>query len=148
MLKNRIKTKCKDNRGQQLLEMCIALPVLIIIIGFLITGAQLMSAKLSTTHGCYEAARSAVVCTNYSDAKSNAVHVGEGMMNSALGNVTAENIDLDLSGAWQKGNFLTCRIKSSVIPLFPVLSMDDDGSISVVREKEVSSEISMMIENE
>ena len=140
--------KIKDQSGQQLLELCIVLPILIIILGFLITGGQLSMAKLTATHGAYEAARGAVVCTGLNEAKAVANSIGTRMMDSALGNVTADNIDLTVQGEWKKGNFLTCDIETKVTTLFPVIGIEDDGSFRIMREKEISSQISMMIENE
>lgn len=134
--------RLRNKKGQQLIEMVIVLPVIILCIGIIITAGQIIFAKMTCQLAAYEGARKAVVVENYSSAKSAASAKTNEMMKSAIGVSNIKTTFGASSGGWKKPNLLTYTVQADVKTLFPVIGPSKKFSSTTT----VKGSIVMMIE--
>lgn len=140
----KIRNKVKNKKGQQLVELVVILPVIILCIGFLITSGQLIFAKMTCQLAAAEGARKAVVISNYNTAKNTAISNSKQIMKTAIGvnqNTIKTNFSAS-SGNWKKPNMLTYSVSADVKTLFPVIGPDFKFQDTTT----VTGRITMMIE--
>lgn len=136
----------KNKKAQQLVEMAIILPVIIMCIGIIITSGQLIFAKMSCQLAAFEGARRAVVISNYNTAKNTAIQRSKDIMKTAIG-VNQNSIKTSFGaspGTWKKPNILTYTVEAEVRTLFPVIG----SNLKFSPTSKVSGYTAMMIERE
>lgn len=136
----------RDKKGQQLVEMAVILPILILCIGVLITSGQLIFAKMTCQLAAFEGARRAVVISNYTTARNTAIARSKEIMKNAIG-VNQSTVSTNFGSspsAWKKPNNLTYTVSGDVKTLFPVLG----PGFKFQETTRVSGSIVMMIERD
>lgn len=137
-----IKKSIKNKKGQQMVEMAVVLPILIICLGVLITAGQLIFAKMTCQMAAYEGARKAVVIDDYYQAKQTAIQKSSEVLKNGIG---LEDIQFNFGaspGSWTKGNYLDYSVSANVRTLFPI----PDSNFKANSKTRVSGRIVMMIE--
>ena len=81
----KIRKKVENKKGQQLVELIVILPIIILCIGIIITSGQLIFAKMACQLAAFEGARRAVVISNYTTAKNTAITRSKELMKTAIG---------------------------------------------------------------
>ncbi len=119
----KIRKKVENKKGQQLVELIVILPIIILCIGIIITSGQLIFAKMACQLAAFEGARRAVVISNYTTAKNTAITRSKELMKTAIG-VNQSSIKTNFgasSASWKKPNILTYSVSADVKTLFPVI---------------------------
>lgn len=141
---HRVRKKVKGKKGQQLVELIVILPIIILCIGIIITSGQLVFAKMSCQLAAFEGARRAVVISNYNTAKNTAINRSKQIMKTAIG-VDQSSVTTSFgasSSNWKKPNTLTYSVSANVKTLFPVIGPNFKFSNTT----KVTGSIAMMIE--
>lgn len=134
--------KLKSKEGQQMVEMAIVLPVILLCIGILISAGQLFFAKMTCQMAAYEGARQAVVMDNRNSAKQTAINTSKRIMKNGIG-VEGDSYSFNAS-SWNKGNHLTYTVSTNVKTLFPLIS----SNLEPYPSTPVKGNIVMMIERD
>jgi len=140
----KIRRKVANKKGQQLVEMVVILPIIVLCIGIIITAGQLIFAKMACQLAAFEGARRAVVISNYNTAKNTAIAKSKEIMKTAIG-VNQNTIKTSFgasANSWKKPNMLTYTVLADVNTLFPVIGPNYTFSGTTT----VSGTIVMMIE--
>ena len=134
----------KCEKGSFLVEFVMLMPVVILIIGFVMTVGQGMIAKNIVQNAAFQAARMAVVEQRYQDGHDKAVTTATDITNSIIGQ-NKQDLDVKLTtnaGGWKKGETATCTVSTTFKPLFPFLgqtSMPITGQMTVMIENDINS---------
>lgn len=133
--------KMRNKSGQAMVETAAVLPIIVVLLGCIITFGQIMFGKQVVQQAAYEGARKAVVETNFHAGKSVADAIARDMVNQgfALRNFRSE---FTTNGSWTKGNMLTYKVTAEAKTLFPIIG----SSFTSSRLTPVSGVITMMIE--
>lgn len=135
-----IINKIKSKKAQQMVEMAVVLPVIILCIGILITCGQLIFGKMTVQMAAYEGARKAVVISNANTAKNTAINASTQVLKNGI---AMQNYNFSFQhGGWSKGNYLTYTVSADVKTLFPVINT----SFKANSTTNVKGHIVMMIE--
>lgn len=140
---NRLLHIGRSQKGQQLVEFALILPVIILCLGVIITAGQLLYGKMVCQMAAYEGARKAVVTPPSADPKSVAIEKAKDI-------ISKNGISLSFVGVdwkpdmWKKGNLLDFAVTGSVRTLFPI----PDTNFKFHTDVPVKGQIRMMIEND
>lgn len=112
--------KRKKTKGQAVVEMICCLGLYFFLIGFMITGFQLMHNKMVYSLAAYEGVRTAVA---YNTSTRNYDIAGgyQRAMDVVVNQIgdTNGNVDVDFTVS---GNYITCTVRGDVKYLFPMIS--------------------------
>lgn len=123
--------KLKSKKAQQMVEMALILPVIIMAIGIMITAAQLGFAKNTCQQAAYEGARKAVVMDNVPAARAAANDTAKAILNNGFGiDMATFTPTFSPQGGWTHGTHLHYSVKVNVKTLFPVLNTNFTASSS------------------
>lgn len=132
--------KIKSKKAQQLVEMAVVMPVILICIGVLVTCGQLIFGKMTVQMAAYEGARKAVVLNSETTAKKTAINASSQVLKNGI---AMQNYKFSFQhGGWTKKNNLTYTVSADVKTLFPVINT----SFKTNSTTTVKGHIVMMIE--
>lgn len=99
----------------ELLEAAITLPIILFMLGFLINLFQIAQCEQRLIYSTYFCGRAACVAYDQNEAKT------------AIDNTLAEIVsdgslqaDIQVNGAWMKGNFVVVTVSQNLNPVFGV----------------------------
>lgn len=120
------KSLMKKKKGQAMIEMVCVLGLYLFLIGFMISGFQLMYNKMVYSMAAYEGVRTAIAYNptkggyDLTTAKARA----RDMIQNQIGN-TAGPVKVDIIS---DGDYYKCTVTANVKFLFPIINPDGIGS--------------------
>lgn len=139
MMKRYFKRK-KNKSGQALVEFILTLGMYFFLIGFMITGFQVMYTKMVMSISAYNGVRYASVYgANINTAKKQAEDTMK--LNAFKGNSTS-NIKVDITRL--TSDFIQCKVSAKVNYLFPII--DPNNPVSSIKDKTLSTQFTMRVE--
>ncbi|QQE74605.1 pilus assembly protein [Brevibacillus composti] len=93
----------RDERGSQILELILVLPLLWLLFIFSFDQFSILYNRQKVLAAAYEAGRIAAVQPNYGLAEYHAIRMGEAELQQGIG-MTQSGIRLYVHGGWKKGN--------------------------------------------
>lgn len=129
--------KRKKRSGQAMVEFAFVMGLYLFMIGFMLSGFQLMHAKIVMDIGAYNGARYASL---YKSDKVTAKQEAESVLElNSFKDVTTSKVNFKITD-----NFTTCEVYQDIHLLFPVL--DPNTAVTVMSEKQLKT--SFTIRNE
>lgn len=107
-----------------MVEMAFILPLVVFLVGMLITSAQLFYGKMTAQMAAYTGARAAIVMETKSQAKRIANEEASEILENGIGLVRAQDNFNFSVGAWEQGSELTYTVTTHVKTLFPVINTE------------------------
>jgi Flp pilus assembly protein TadG len=120
------KPLIKRKKGQAMVEMVCVLGLYLFLIGFMITGFQLMYNKMVYSMAAYEGVRTAIAYNpstssyNIAEAKARAQDIIKNQIGDTKGPVKVDIVP--------KGDYFECTVEADVKFLFPIINPDGIGS--------------------
>lgn len=116
----------RKKKGQVMIEMVCVLGLYLFLIGFMITGFQIMHDKMVYSMAAYEGVRTAIAYNpvkkgyDVAGAKARAQKIIDSQIGENIGNVKI-NIT-------SNGNYYTCTVEGTVKFLFPIINPNGLGA--------------------
>lgn len=117
-----------NKKGQSLVELAVSLPLIVLIIGFIITAGQLLNAKQLCQQAAFQGARLYAVGGD----KANAEAAASQILDQVIG---GSNPKVTVNGAQSFGAHITCETSIDIVPLFPLKTGPITGKITLMYEK-------------
>lgn len=141
MFKVLAKRKRTRKKGQAMVETIMVLGLHLFLIGFMITGFQLMHNKMVYSMAAYEGVRTAIAYRpgfGYSEglAKARAKQITSNQMGQTT---TTPNVNCNSSG-----DYYTCTVEAEVKFLFPLIN---PNTLTSKTKHKVSASFTMRKEN-
>jgi len=116
----------KKKKGQAMVEMICVLGLYLFLIGFMITGFQLMYNKMVYSMAAYEGVRTAIA---YNPSKKGYDTAGgkaraQDIVKKQIGD-TKGPVKVNIAS---KGDYFECAVEANVKFLFPIINPDGIGS--------------------
>ncbi|MBL4952121.1 pilus assembly protein [Neobacillus sp. YIM B02564] len=125
----------KSKKAQSLAEFALILPVMVMLIGMIISGGQLMFSKLTMQMAAYEGARVGVTQPDLATAQTQGKTTIKNFVKK-LPFIEESEVKADISApnGWVKGEPLDVNITYNMKTLFPVpgTNWDRSGSSATV----------------
>lgn len=111
------RLKNKKNKGQAMVEFIAVLALYYFLIGFMITGFQIMHNKMVFNMAAYEGVRSSIVYNGGKYQTALGLSRAESMLQHVVG-ADPKNITVDIKNG---GDTSTCRVSGKINYLFPLI---------------------------
>lgn len=117
------KYKFKNRKGQVMVEFVLVLGIYLFLMGFMITGFQIMHNKMVFNMAAYDGVRRAVVLNPLTDSYdiSGAKSDAKNILEHAIG---VDNVEVKI---YSHGDYFTSTVSGRVKYLFPIISPDGVG---------------------
>jgi Flp pilus assembly protein TadG len=124
-----------------MVEAAIIVPIIVLLLGCIVTFGQIIFGKQVVQQAAYEGARKAVVNTSAQAGRSIADSTAQAMLRQGLALKNFRS-SFTTNGPWKKGNLLTYTVTADAKTLFPIIN----SKFKPNSQTPVTGKITMMIE--
>lgn len=136
----------KSKKAQAMVEFALILPIVIVTIGILFTGGEMLFTKMALQMAAYEGARAGVTMPDASQGSTEARNKVKSFVSEKAAFIDSNNLvinAIDTSGAWKKGQPFKVTVSYDLPTPFPIPNTKwTNGSTSTI-----TGEIQLAIEN-
>lgn len=134
----------RGKRAQSMVEFALVMPILVFLIGGMLTGGQMLFTKLNMQMAVYEGGRIGVTQPNLSAATTEATNKVKSFLTNKSGLIQPNSVTVTTGApsGWKKGANFTVKATYQATPIFPVPGIWNKGSSTKIEEQ-----ITMAIEN-
>ncbi|QUH22020.1 TadE/TadG family type IV pilus assembly protein [Alkaliphilus sp. B6464] len=114
----------RTRKGQVMIEFVLILGIYLFLIGFMISGFQIMHNKMVFNISAYEATRTAIALNPANDTYNTSLAIANAnnVLKHAIG---VEHVSIDKS---ESGEYFTYTVQGKVKYLFPIINPNGVGS--------------------
>lgn len=138
-----IQKSIKSERGQAMVEFAMTLPILVAIVGMIISGGQFIYVKQALQQAAYEGARVGVTMPDASQARTaanKAIH--DFLAHHPFVKVDQVVVTAKPTSGWSKGKPFEVTVSYDMKSLFPI----PGTSLGVGKTKTVKGNVQLAIE--
>lgn len=130
--------------------VCMA-PLIIMLLGFILSAAQISCVNQAMEAAAYSAGRVAIVTDDYDAAKENAQQVAEDIIIDSAGNIDPNSVNVNLEiiqagggeNEWVKGNLCKVSVIADVKTILPFYSGTRGRNITFMIERPAPNAIDL-----